>query len=85
MSEALDTVVAVETPEGIALELRPAGLVVRFYAFVVDWTVRLALLYAVAMVTSFMGGIGVALWLILVFACEWVYPMVFELGASRRR
>ena len=82
MSEALDTVVAVETPEGIALELRPAGLVVRFYAFAVDWMIRLSLLYAVAMVTSFMGGIGVALWLILAFACEWVYPMVFELGAS---
>ena len=82
MSEALDTVVEVETPEGIALELRPAGLVVRFYAFAIDWLIRLAVLYAVAMVTVFMGGIGTALWLILLFACEWLYPMVFELRAS---
>jgi uncharacterized RDD family membrane protein YckC len=82
VSEALDTVVSVETPEGIVLELRPAGLVVRFYAFTIDWLIRLAVLYAVAMVTVFMGGIGVAVWLILAFACEWIYPMVFELRAS---
>ena len=82
VSEALDTVVAVETPEGIVLELRPAGLVVRFYAFVIDWLIRLSVLYGVAMVTVFMGGIGIALWLILAFACEWLYPIVFELRAS---
>ena len=82
MSEALDTVVAVETPEGIVLELRPAGMVVRFYAFAIDWLIRLSFLYAVAMVTAFMGGIGVAVWLILLFACEWLYPMAFELGAK---
>jgi uncharacterized RDD family membrane protein YckC len=82
VSEALDTVVQVETPEGIVLELRPAGLVVRFYAFAIDWLIRLSVLYAVAMITVFMGGIGMALWLILLFACEWVYPIVFELGGS---
>jgi uncharacterized RDD family membrane protein YckC len=82
VSEGLDTVVAVETPEGIVLELRPAGLVVRFYAFLIDWVIRLAVLYGVAMVTVFMGGIGIALWLILAFACEWLYPIVFELRAT---
>ncbi len=82
MSEALDTVVEVETPEGIVLELRPAGLIVRFYAFAIDWLIRLLALYAVLMISAFMGGIGVAFWLILAFACEWLYPMVFELGAS---
>jgi len=82
VSEGLDTVVAVETPEGIVLELRPAGLIVRFYAFAIDWMIRLSFLYAVAMVTSFMGGIGMAIWLILLFGCEWIYPMVFELRAS---
>src|SRR5688572_33496315 len=34
------------------------------------------------MVTAFMGGIGMAIWLILLFGCEWIYPMVFELRAS---
>ncbi len=79
VSEGLDTVVAVETPEGIVLELRPAGLIVRFYAFALDWSIRLSFLYAIAMVTVFMGGLGVAMWLILAFACEWLYPIIFEL------
>ena len=82
MSEGLDTVVAAETPEGILLELRPAGLTARFYAFGVDWTIRLMVLHAVAMVTGLMGGIGIAIWIILLFACEWLYPIVFELASS---
>src|SRR5688572_33050503 len=34
------------------------------------------------MVTAFMGGIGMAIWLILIFGCEWIYPIVFELRPS---
>lgn len=73
---------AAETPEGILLELRPAGVVVRFYAFLVDWGVRLVILYAAAVGNLLVGEIGVAFWLILLFALEWVYPIVFELRAS---
>ena len=79
MSDGVDTVVSAETPEGILLELRPAGLTARFYAFLLDWLIRLTFLYAVAMVTALMGGIGMAIWLILIFACDWLYPIVFEL------
>ncbi len=75
----LDTVVAAETPEGILLELRPAGLSSRFYAFALDWVIRIAVIYAAAIVTSFMGGIGFAFWLILLFVLEWFYPVAFEL------
>lgn len=75
----LDTVVRTETPEGILLELRPAGLSARFYAFMLDWMIRLGVMYGIATVTAFMGGIGVAVWMILLFALEWFYPVVFEL------
>ena len=44
----LDSVVTAETPEGILLEMRPAGLSARFAAFVIDWLIRLAILYAMA-------------------------------------
>ena len=81
-SHVLDTVASSETPEGILLELRPAGLGARYYAFIVDWLIRLAAINAAAMVAPFMGGIGVALWLILIFALEWLYPVVFELSAA---
>jgi uncharacterized RDD family membrane protein YckC len=80
--EALDTVVTAETPEGILLELHPAGLSARFYAFAVDWLIRLAVVYAAAVTMTVMGGVGVAFWLILFFALEWFYPVAFELSAS---
>src|SRR5687768_3090165 len=76
----LDTVVAAETPEGILLELHPAGLTPRFYAFLVDWAIRLGILYSALIVTVLMGGLGLAFWLILLFALEWLYPVAFELA-----
>jgi uncharacterized RDD family membrane protein YckC len=78
----LDTVVAAETPEGIVLELHPAGLPARFYAFLLDWLIRLGVLWGCAIVARFMGGIGLAFWIVLLFLLEWFYPIAFELGRS---
>ena len=78
----LDSVVAAETPEGILLEMRPAGLSARFCAFAIDLLIRIAILYAMAFVTSLLGGVGMGFWLILVFALDWLYPIAFELGRS---
>jgi uncharacterized RDD family membrane protein YckC len=80
--EVLDTVVAAETPEGMMLELRPAGLSVRFFAFALDWAIRIGIIYAAGIATELMGGIGVAFWLILLFALDWFYPVVCELSPS---
>ena len=44
--------------------------------------IRLAVMYAAAMVAAFVGGIGMAFWLVLVFALEWFYPVAFELTPS---
>ena len=81
-AEILDTVVTAETPEGILLELRPAGLSARFYAFALDGVIRIAIIYAAAIGLLVLGGLGVAFWFILIFALEWFYPVVFELTAS---
>jgi uncharacterized RDD family membrane protein YckC len=78
-SEVLDTLVSAETPEGIMLELRPAGLTARCYAFLIDTLIKLAIFYLFEMGAVFAGGIGLALTLILVFGLEWFYPVVFEL------
>lgn len=80
--DVLDTVVTAETPEGILLELRPAGLSARFYAFVVDGFIRMVALNIVAIATRPIGGIGIAFWLILFFLLEWFYPVAFELWRS---
>ena len=78
-SAVLDSVVSAETPEGLLLELRPAGMCARFYAFLIDWLIRLVMVYAAAIVAAFMGGFGMAFWLILYFVLEWFYPVFFEL------
>jgi uncharacterized RDD family membrane protein YckC len=76
----LDTIVTAETPEGILLELRPAGLPARCYAFLIDVVVRLVIAIAFEMAASTAGGIGFGLTLILIFALEWFYPVLFELS-----
>lgn len=59
--------------------MSPAGLSARFYAFALDWLIRLAILYAVAIVAALMAGLGTALMLIVLFVLEWFYPVIFEL------
>jgi uncharacterized RDD family membrane protein YckC len=76
----LDSAVAAETPEGILLELRPAGISARFCAFLIDWLIRGVALYACAFVAMVLGDIGTGFWLILFFILEWFYPVIFELG-----
>ncbi len=76
----LDTTVSAETPEGILLELRPAGLCARACAFLLDSLIRFAIFYAIAIVTVMFGGLGAAVYLILLFGLEWLYPVVFELS-----
>ncbi len=56
--EVLDTVVSAETPEGIAIELRPAGLSSRCYAYLLDLLIRFGLLYAIFIAATMMGGFG---------------------------
>lgn len=77
---ALDTVVYAETPEGILIELRPAGVAARFYAFSIDGLIRLGMLFAIGLAVAPMRGLGMAFLLISYFALEWLYPVAFELS-----
>jgi uncharacterized RDD family membrane protein YckC len=78
--QALDTLVWAETPEGILLELRPAGLAVRSAAFLVDFVLRMTLFITVANSLTRVPGFGPALLFVLLFALEWLYPVSFELS-----
>lgn len=75
----LDTVVTAEAPEGIELVLRPAGVVARGYAFAIDAAIRALLLLVAATVLGSMQRFGAGLFLLLLFAVEWLYPVLFEL------
>jgi len=75
----LDTALLAETPEGIDLLLRPAGMPARVTAYAVDWLIR-ALVFLCAMwVLQLIKGFGTGMAAILYFVLEWIYPMVFEL------
>jgi uncharacterized RDD family membrane protein YckC len=76
----LDTVFRAETPEGIALTLRPAGFAPRAQAYLLDLLIRLGLLIGVSMAASVAAAMGEAFVLISVFLLEWFYPVVFELA-----
>ena len=76
----LDSVIAAETPEGILLELRPAGLSARFCAFAIDLLIRFAIFFAAMIVGEVLEGLGTALTLVLYFLLDWFYPVAFELG-----
>jgi len=80
LSVSLDTLYTAETPEGIALSLRPAGVVARFHAFLIDLMVRGAVLVVAAIVLGVLGRMGGGLFLVIFFALEWFYPVVFELA-----
>lgn len=76
----LDTRYRVETPEGIALTLAPAGVVARGFAFAIDFGVRFALFGVVAGMLGLLGRFGDGLALVTFFLLEWLYPVVFELS-----
>ncbi len=79
MSTLLDTRYTAETPEGIALALRPAGVVPRFYAFLLDLLLRSLIMSVAVGFLGLAGGVGQSLVLLSLFLIEWFYPVVFEL------
>jgi len=75
----LDTTLHAETPEGIAILLRPAGAVPRSLAYALDWFIRFITFSVAATFLGGVKGVGVGLLLIVYFGLEWLYPIVFEL------
>lgn len=74
----VDPVRALETPEGITLELRVAGLGVRAAAWGIDMMIRLGVFWAVSMVFGILQLTGVGLVLVSAFLLTWGYPIAFE-------
>ncbi len=74
----LDTAREIPTPEGIELNLRLAGPVVRALAWTVDLLVRGALFGVLGIPLGMLGKVGSGIYLILWFGLEWLYPTVFE-------
>ncbi|MFW9078169.1 RDD family protein [Pseudomonas sp. P2757] len=74
----LDTRHQVETPEGIDLPLRPAGLMVRALAFTIDLGLRGIILGVLFIALALLGKLGLGLGSLLLFAVSWWYMVLFE-------
>jgi uncharacterized RDD family membrane protein YckC len=74
----LDTLREVETPEGVALHLRCAGVAPRSLAWLVDFLIRFAILAGLGTVLGLLGGAGAGAMLVAMFLVFWGYPIVFE-------
>jgi len=77
-STILETAYAVDTPEGVSLELSPAGVVVRGLAFGIDFLIRVVIYVVVVVLLSATGKFGEGLFLLMLFLLEWFYPVIFE-------
>lgn len=75
----LDTLRVLETPEGVDLELRVAGPVVRAAALAIDTLIKGALYLALTPLLVF-SGLGTGLVFLGMFLLEWFYPVFFELS-----
>ncbi|MET0054826.1 MAG: RDD family protein [Candidatus Thiodiazotropha sp. 6PLUC10] len=75
----LDTLRWYEIPEGVMLQFRLAGPVVRACAWAIDALLRSVIYIVLAVVLSLFGGLGGGVMLIGLFLIEWFYPVVFEL------
>lgn len=78
MDALLDNRRVVHTPEGVALQLTPAGALPRALAWLVDLLIRLLLLVALGIALQMLGKFGVGLLLIAMFCLTWGYTIVCE-------
>lgn len=77
-SKLLDSLNTVQTPEGVDIHLRLAGVWPRSVAWIVDALIRAGIYIILGIVLSFLGDFGTGLMLIGFFLIEWFYPVVFE-------
>ena len=76
--------VAIATPEGVEVELTLAGIGSRFIAGAVDFTIQLAVIISLALITRPAGDAGAAIFTSAAFAMIFFYDVLFEvLGRGR--
>jgi len=74
----LDTLCQVQTPEGLTLDLRTAGVFPRAYAWLLDLGIRLAGVSGLSMLLAVFGEAGTGVLLVAMFLLYWGYPIAFE-------
>lgn len=78
LTEPLDTRTRIETPEGIDLLMRPAGLVPRAIAFTIDLGIRAVVMAVLFLLFSLFDKFGAGLTAMALFLVTWWYMVLFE-------
>ncbi|QHF00325.1 RDD family protein [Pseudomonas syringae pv. maculicola str. ES4326] len=78
VNRPLDTRIEIETPEGIDMLLRPAGLVSRSLAFGIDLAIRAGVIGILFMLLQLFDKLGMGLAAIAIFLVNWWYMVLFE-------
>jgi uncharacterized RDD family membrane protein YckC len=84
----LDTLQSIELAEGVSVLLRPAGVVVRGIALLVDLLLSLVFLFVTGLLFMFMIGfggvqVGTGIVLLVVFFVGWAYFVIAEARYGR--
>lgn len=74
----LDTLEKIETPEGVELSLRPAGLYSRTLAWLIDFLIKAAAFFVMTLVWSSFGDFLWGVFLLFMFFLLWFYNVFFE-------
>lgn len=74
----IDNLSTHQTPEGIELSLMPAGIVPRIGAWLIDFAIRVGILYGLVTILQIFDDFGMGLILISYFLLDWFYPVFFE-------
>lgn len=81
----IDTLRALETPEGVALTMRVAGPYPRAYAWLIDLLLRCAIYFVVTLICVQFGRAGIGALMVFAFLLEWFWSIGSEVwfgGAS---
>jgi uncharacterized RDD family membrane protein YckC len=77
---SLDSVVVVESPEGVEFTLFPAGPLIRGCAWAADQLIQWILIIIIAIASEFFGGEGGSwMLLLLLFCVDWFYHTLWEI------
>ena len=74
----LDTLATIETPEAIDIVLRPAGILPRSIAFLIDFMIRLVWFLVTSPFLIMLGSFGMGLVILNAFFSVWLYSIICE-------
>lgn len=74
----LDTMEKIETPEGVELNLRPAGPFPRLLAWLIDSMLKTAIIVIAIIIIASLGTFFEGITLLIIFVLLWGYNVLFE-------